>query len=52
MFLEYPTEALASAIAQALVYGLVDLARIERMALRGIAGAIFKLPMDSEDSHE
>lgn len=57
MFLDYPTEPLRQAIRQALTYGLTDLARIEQMALRRIAGDYFKLSThsstkDPEEPHE
>ena len=57
MFLDYPTEPLRQAIREALTYGLTDLARIEQMALRRIAGDYFKLSThsstkDSEKSNE
>lgn len=56
MFLDYPTEALCAAMADALLYGLTDLARIERMTLRRIAGDYFQLSTqadsDGSESHE
>ena len=53
MYLEYPTEPLCAAIAEALEYELIDLTRIERMALRRIAGDFFKLPIaDDPDDPE
>ena len=47
MYLDYPTDALKNAVAEALTYGLCDLARIERMTLRRVAGEYFKLPVPS-----
>lgn len=47
MYLDYPTDALKNAVAEALTYGLCDLARIERMTLRRVAGEYFKLPITS-----
>ncbi|MCB9759553.1 MAG: IS21 family transposase [Alphaproteobacteria bacterium] len=44
MFLDYPTQPLDDAVAEALRYGLIDLTRIERMVLRRLAGAFFRLP--------
>jgi hypothetical protein len=49
MYLEYPTEPLCDAVRVALAYQLVDLARIERMALERIAGAFFQLPTDNDE---
>lgn len=53
MYLDYPTDALVNAVAEALTYGLCDLARIEKMTLRRVAGDYFKLPVlntnDPED---
>jgi hypothetical protein len=54
MWLDYPTEALLTAVKRALSYGLTDLGRIERMILRNIAGDFFQLPVTtaSEDEDE
>lgn len=52
MYLEYPTEALSEAVATALAYNLVDLARIERMTLERIAGDFFRLPLPPDDLEE
>lgn len=46
---DYPTEAVLGAVSVALEYGLTDLARIERMILRRIAGDIFQLPTDDDE---
>jgi len=43
MYLDYPTDPLRQAIREALTYRMTDLARIEQMALRRIAGDYFKL---------
>lgn len=48
MYLDYPTGALCAAARDALTYGLTDLARIERMTLRRIAGDYFQLPLTHE----
>jgi hypothetical protein len=42
---EYPREPLLAAIQTAAHYGLYDLARLERMVLRGIATTYFQLPL-------
>jgi hypothetical protein len=50
MFIDYPTQELSKAAAQALHYGLLDLDRIERMLLRNIAGEYFRLsPQDDKE---
>lgn len=49
LYLDYPTETLVATIAIALQYDLIDLARIERMVLRRIAGDYFRLPLDPGD---
>jgi hypothetical protein len=43
LYLDYPTDALRKAIAHALGYGLTDLARLEKLLLRQIAGDYFRL---------
>jgi transposase len=48
MFLDYPTEHLRLALAQALAYGLHDVARVERMVLRQVAGEFFRLPVPQD----
>lgn len=52
MYLEYPTEPLCDAVTSALAYDLVDLARIERMALERIAGDYFQLPTNLDDTED
>lgn len=53
MYLEYPTGPLCEAVAAALAYDLIDLGRIERMALKRIAGNFFRPPdSDPEDPDE
>jgi hypothetical protein len=42
---EYPREPLLAAIQTAAHYGLYDLARLERMVLRGLATTYFQLPL-------
>ena len=55
-YLDYPTEALCAAAAEALRYNLCDLNRIERMVLRTVAGEFFRLDPtpnpDKEDDDE
>ncbi len=43
MFIDYPAQPLVDAVEQALKFGLTDLARIEKMALKNIAGDYFRL---------
>ncbi len=45
MYLDYPGDALKKAAAAALLHGLFDTIRIERMVLRTIAGEFFQLPL-------
>jgi hypothetical protein len=50
LYLDYPTDALRKVIRQALTYGLTDLARLEKMLLRQIAGDYFRLlPRKGDD---
>lgn len=49
LWVEYPSEAVVGAVAEAVEYGLMDLGRIERMVLRRVAGEIFNLPLEDED---
>lgn len=50
-YLEYPTEHLAQAVGEALSFGLLDLARIERMTLCRIRGDFFRLPPVGDEHH-
>jgi hypothetical protein len=54
LYLDYPTETLRTAIRHALGYGLTDLARLEKMVLKQIAGDYFRLrpPGDDDDDQE
>ena len=53
MYLDYPTEPLARACDEALAYGLLDLARVEKMVLRNIAGDFFKVSLtDTEEDDD
>jgi hypothetical protein len=49
LYLDYPTEALRKAIGHALVYGLTDLVRLEKLLLKQIAGDYFRLNPPGED---
>jgi len=54
---EYPPHAFERAVSEALQYGMLDLARLERMILRQVAGQFFPhvaepRPMEPEDPHE
>lgn len=49
LYLDYPTDALRQAIGHALAYGLTDLARLEKLLLRQIAGDIFRLRLPGDD---
>ena len=42
----YPPEAFDAALAQALQYGLFDLARLEQLILKYVAGEFFQLPQE------
>jgi hypothetical protein len=54
LYREYPRDAVATAIATALQYGLFDLERLERLILRTIAKDYFVLPggSDTDDDDE
>ena len=43
----YPAEPFLAAVAQALEYGLFDLARLERLILERVAGDFFDLGEES-----
>ena len=49
MYLDYPTQPLRTAIAEALAYRMTDLERIEQMALRRIAGDYFNIAAHSSN---
>lgn len=49
MLRDYPREPFLSAVAQAELYGLFDLDRLERMVLRQIAHDYFVLPVRHDD---
>jgi len=48
LYLDYPLEVLTAAVESALAHRLLDLARIERMVLRRLAGEFFRLPLDHD----
>ena len=45
----YPNEPFLAAIEQALQYGLLDLARLERLILERVAGDFFCIDPDDEE---
>ncbi|MBD3335157.1 MAG: IS21 family transposase [Candidatus Eisenbacteria bacterium] len=46
MYMDYPFDVLTRVVVEkALPYGLIDLARIERLVLRHLAGDYFRLPL-------
>lgn len=49
---EYPREPLIAALGEACRYGMIDLARLERMVLRGIARDFFVLPRGAKTDPE
>ena len=49
MYLDYPTDVLRGAVAEALRHDLYDLRRIERMTLNRIAGDFFRVPNDEDE---
>jgi hypothetical protein len=51
IYLDYPDKPLRQAVRRAAEYGLFDLARLERLILREVAGDIFRLRTPSEDDH-
>jgi transposase len=52
MYLDYPAGPLCRALEVALEYGVTDIARIEEMVLKNIAGDFFQLGRDQEDDDE
>lgn len=56
MYLDYPTPILVAATEEALSFGLIEVARIERMTLARIRGDFFRLeqiePDDDEDDDD
>lgn len=49
LYVEYPEDAVRSAVAIALEHGLIDVRRIERVVLRQVRAEFFRLPADPED---
>lgn len=49
LYLDYPVEALQTAAATALAYGLHDMARIERLVLRTLHTSYFRIPTFDPD---
>jgi hypothetical protein len=47
--MDYPIEAIRSALKTALEYGVSDLERLERMVLRNVPGGFFRLPEREND---
>ena len=47
----YPAEPFLAALEQALHYGLFDLARLEQLILRRVAGDFFSLNTDGDTEH-
>lgn len=53
MYIEYPTDAMQMAVAEALNYEMEDLRRIERMVLQRVAGEFFRThEPEKGDGHE
>ncbi|MBU1495078.1 MAG: IS21 family transposase [Actinobacteria bacterium] len=52
MALDYPTDVLTQAVADAQRYGMIDLNRIEAMILRRLAGDFFRLPVPTMEEEE
>lgn len=52
MISEYPREPMTSALEEALVFGMADLERLERMVLRRVASDFFVLPRRPDRDHE
>jgi hypothetical protein len=49
MYIDYPTDDLVHIVRDVERFGLVDLARIEKLVLTRIAGEFFRLPTDDDD---
>mgnify|MGYP001221542222 CR=1 FL=1 len=52
LWLDLPAEPLRKAIEHALAHGLVDVERIETIALRNVTGDYFRLPTDHTEDDE
>jgi len=49
---DYPAPAVRAALEEATRYGMVDLERLERMVLRGVAAAFFNLAHQGDEDDE
>jgi hypothetical protein len=49
LYIDYPTESVLHVVRDVERFGLVDLARIERLVLTHIAGDFFRLPLDDQE---
>jgi len=49
LFRTYPRTPFLTAVAQAERYGLYDLARLEQLILKQVAGDVFNLPFGEAD---
>jgi len=52
LYIDYPEGPLCRALAVALEYGVTDIARIEEMVLKNVAGDFFLLPHTEENGDE
>jgi transposase len=52
MLVEYPSDATAGALEEALHYGMADLERLERMILRRVNKSFFVMPRGSDTDSE
>jgi hypothetical protein len=48
LYIDYPTESFLHVVRDVERFGLIDLARIEKLVLTHIAGAFFRLPIDDD----
>jgi hypothetical protein len=48
MYIDYATDALLYVVREVEGYGLLDLARIEKLVLTHLAGEFFRLPIDDD----
>ena len=48
LYIDYPTEAVVQVVHDVERFGLIDLARIEKLILTHIAGNFFRLPLDDD----
>jgi transposase len=52
MYIDYPTDVLVDAVAEAIAFDLHDLGRIDHMVLRRIRGKYFRLPAEGDGDDE